>query len=153
MAMAAIASATPAAAQPTAPVVARGVTELSASVAVAHGITILQSTGGQDYVMPAFAAGKLEFHTDVEYRDGFYDDWLVTDSAIREPSYSRLNLAVNFLSGKAWETGVYVRNVTDRQEVFNIGLRQRRSPPLFPNFQQELLGAGRTVGVRFRYNF
>lgn len=37
----------------------RGTAELSASIGVAHGVTVLQSTGGQEYLMPSIMWGRV----------------------------------------------------------------------------------------------
>jgi len=49
----------PALAQPPASPLMRGATEWTAAAAVAHGVTVLQSRGGQRYAMPALAWGRV----------------------------------------------------------------------------------------------
>lgn len=118
----------------------------------APGVPRYQGSATLDYTVPAFAAGELDFHVGYQYRDGWFGDWLVTPATSITPSNDRLDFAVNYLSGGSWDAGVYVRNVLDEQEVFSIsGERRRRAPQ--PSFQQANIGPGRTIGVRFRYDF
>jgi iron complex outermembrane recepter protein len=110
-----------------------------------------------DYSVPVFSAGTLVLHAAYQLREGYYDGWdtRAFEPGALEPNYlpidRRLDLAVNYLSGGAWETGVFVRNATDEEEIFSEGHSRRRAPN--PDYDTRSLGRGRLYGVRFRYDF
>jgi outer membrane receptor protein involved in Fe transport len=112
-----------------------------------------EGSAALDYTVPVFGRGRVDLHADWQFRDGFYESWVVDPTTAFDPSFTRLDLAASYLSDGPWEAGIYVRNVADRPEIYGVGTRQRRSPPLYPNFQTEQIGPGRIVGVRFRYHF
>lgn len=124
----------------------------------APGTPRYSGSAAVDYSIPLFTAASLNFHADYQLREGYFEGW---DSRSFDPtvllppdflpSDRRLDVAVNYLSGGAWEAGVYVRNLTDEEEIFSESLGRRRAPQ--PDFETRTIGRGRTVGVRFRYDF
>jgi iron complex outermembrane receptor protein len=111
-----------------------------------------EGSASVDYAVPVGVA-TIDLHADFQFRDGFYESWVVDPTTAFDPSFTRLDLAANYVSGGPWEAGVYIRNVADRPEIYSVGSRQRRSPPSYPNFQTEEIGPGRIVGIRFHYSF
>ncbi len=110
-----------------------------------------------NYTMPLFVAGTLELSAAYQLRGGYFETFDTREfiPGSLEPDFSpvnrRLDLAVNFLSGGAWEAGVFVRNATDEVEIFSQGFSRRQAPN--PDFETRSIGRGRTIGLRFRYNF
>lgn len=105
-----------------------------------------------DYSVPAFMAGSLDLHAAYQYREGYFSGWdPVNPATTRTPLHRRIDFAANYLSGGAWEAGVYVRNVTDEEEFFSVGSSRRANNQ--PFLETKTVGRGRTYGVRLRYNF
>lgn len=123
----------------------------------APGTPEYSGSAALDYSIPAFTAGTVTLHAAYQLREGFYDAWdrRSFDPVALEPNVlpldRRLDLAVNYLSGGAWETGIFVRNATDEEEIFSEGRSRRRAPN--PDYETRSIGRGRIVGVRFRYDF
>lgn len=123
----------------------------------APGTPEYSGSAALDYSLPVFTAGTLALHASYQLREGYYSGWdtrAFTPGAL-EPDYlpldRRLDLAVNYLSGGAWETGIFVRNATDEEEIFSESDSRRRAPN--PDYETRSIGRGRIVGVRFRYDF
>lgn len=123
----------------------------------APGTPEYSGSASLDYSIPVFSAGTIALNAAYQLREGFYSGWdtrAFVPGAL-EPDFlplnRRLDLAVNYLSGGAWEAGVFVRNATDEEEILTEGSSRRRAPN--PDFETRTIGRGRTVGLRFRYDF
>jgi outer membrane receptor protein involved in Fe transport len=123
----------------------------------APGTPEYSGSAALDYAIPVFSAATISLHASYQMREGFYAGWdtrAFNPTAV-EPDFlpldRRLDLALNYLSGGAWEAGLFVRNATDEEEILSEGSSRRRAPN--PDYETRTIGRGRTVGVRFRYDF
>ncbi|MGH8139089.1 MAG: TonB-dependent receptor [Steroidobacteraceae bacterium] len=121
----------------------------------APGTPRYEGSTNADYTVPLFSGASLDLHADFRYREGYYTGWFdksVQPAPAYDPADKQLNLAVNYLSGSAWETGVFVRNVTNDQELYQVQTI-KRDPPVTQNIHSREISRPRTIGVRFLYHF
>lgn len=123
----------------------------------APGTPEYSGSASLDYSIPVFSAGTIALNAAYQLREGFFSGWdtrAFVPGALEPdqlPLNRRLDLAANYISGGAWEAGVFVRNATNEEEILTDGYSRRRAPN--PDFETRTIGRGRTVGVRFRYDF